>query len=120
MKLLLDACIGKTALGMLRKAGHDVVRIQEPGVSDAEVLARALEENRILITADKGFGELIFHRRTPHPGVMRLVGLRPAEQGHQAMRVLERHGQDLLSGTFIVVQKSGVRVRRSPWAEEGV
>lgn len=51
----------------LRKQGHDVVWIREaaPGSGDTEVLERAQEEDRILITFDKDFGELAFKRGLP-------------------------------------------------------
>ena len=46
---------------------HDViwVRSHSPGSTDGAVLAQAQEENRILITFDKDFGELAFRQRLP-------------------------------------------------------
>ena len=38
------------------------------------------KERRVLITEDKDFGELVYLRRLPHPGIVRLVDLRVAEQ----------------------------------------
>ena len=35
------------------------------GASDEAVLARAIRENRILLTFDRDFGELAFHQRVP-------------------------------------------------------
>jgi hypothetical protein len=39
------------------------IREASPGSSDSQVLARAQDENRILITFDKDFGELAFPGR---------------------------------------------------------
>ena len=52
---------------MLTGRGYHVAWIGEdaPGSSDEEVLKRAMEEQRILITFDKDFGELAFKRGLP-------------------------------------------------------
>ena len=60
MKLLLDACVWGGTRGELVVAGHDVVWagdwLQDPG--DEEIMARAAQEGRILMTLDKDFGKL--------------------------------------------------------------
>ena len=75
MRLLLDTCLsGKTA-DILRASGHDVVWTgswsADPG--DVAILARARDEQRILVTLDKDFGELAIVRGEPHCGIVRLV-----------------------------------------------
>jgi predicted nuclease of predicted toxin-antitoxin system len=45
------------------------------------VLAIATAEQRVLLTNDKDFGELIFRRRLPHAGV---ILFRLAQQQHLA------------------------------------
>ncbi len=49
--------------------GRDVPSALEamPRAPDDELLAVALAEERILITEDRGSGELVFVRRLPHP-----------------------------------------------------
>jgi predicted nuclease of predicted toxin-antitoxin system len=53
----------------LRDAGHDVAAIIEdsPGVKDDEVLAKASQEKRILLTFDRDYGELIYKLKYPRP-----------------------------------------------------
>lgn len=48
----------------LRARGHDVLWIREtaPGIADELVLETARSGGRLLITLDKDFGELVFHR----------------------------------------------------------
>ncbi len=50
------------AIQAIRLAGHDLASVSEtaPGMSDQQVLARALAEGRVLLTFDKDFGELAF------------------------------------------------------------
>ena len=68
MRVLLDTCVWGGAVKDLRSAGHDALWAgdweQDPG--DEEILARAHDENRVLVTLDKDFGELAVVKRTPH------------------------------------------------------
>ena len=51
-----------------------------PNISDHEVLTHAYEEQRVLITNDKGdFGELIFKDFHPHAGVILLRRMKPGD-----------------------------------------
>jgi len=67
MKFLANENMAGDAVAALREKGHDVlwVRTASPGSDDTTILAHAVEENRILITFDKDFGELAFHLHLP-------------------------------------------------------
>lgn len=65
----------REAVVAARAAGIDVTWIVElqPGASDEVVLAMAQRDDRVLITFDKDFGELVFrHGRAASPGVILL------------------------------------------------
>jgi predicted nuclease of predicted toxin-antitoxin system len=53
-----ESCTGPL-IRALREAGHDVVAIAEvaKGATDEQVLKRALNEKRVLITEDRDSGE---------------------------------------------------------------
>ena len=59
MNFLADESCAGPVIAALREAGHDVVAIAEvaKGVTDEQVLERALNEKRVLITEDRDFGE---------------------------------------------------------------
>src|SRR3989338_4480357 len=67
MRFLADENFPAEAVSALRKNGHDVVwiRTEAPGSADPVVLERAQNEDRILITFDKDFGELAFRFGLP-------------------------------------------------------
>ena len=67
MRLLANENVPGAAIAALRAAGHDAVwvRTELPGANDQDVLARAQEEGRLLVTFDKDFGELAFRHRLP-------------------------------------------------------
>lgn len=75
------------------------------------------KERRVLITEDKDFGELVYLRRLPHPGIVRLVDLRVAEQVDAMRGLLERHGAGLGPGTIVVVTRKRVRIRTTRFGE---
>lgn len=76
-----------------------------------EVLATAYREQRILITDDRDFGELVFRLRQPHAGViyLRLDTTKIAVRIDRLDHVLDNYSQQL--DQFVVVTEADVRVR---------
>ncbi|NJN46869.1 MAG: DUF5615 family PIN-like protein [Candidatus Competibacteraceae bacterium] len=75
MRLLINENIPLASVAALREAGHDVVSITERshGISDESVMAIAHAKHRIVVSFDRDYGELTFHRRLPMPsGVLYL------------------------------------------------
>ena len=67
MRILANENIPHEAITALSTRGHDVkwIRTAAPGFSDKDVLTLAVNEERILITFDKDFGELALHAKLP-------------------------------------------------------
>jgi predicted nuclease of predicted toxin-antitoxin system len=78
MRWLADECVAAFLVAHLRADGHDVIYMADvgPSSSDHEIVARSAQEQRILLTEDKDFGELVFRRRNVVPGIVLLVLLR--------------------------------------------
>jgi len=87
----------------LRAAGHDVVWAgswdEDPG--DEEILARANEESRVLVTLDKDFGELAIVRGQAHRGIIRIVDFPAAKQAAACMQVLADYATQVAEGGWI-------------------
>jgi predicted nuclease of predicted toxin-antitoxin system len=62
MRFLADENFPGSIVESLKNEGHDIfwARVGSPGAKDKTLLSRAQEENRILLTFDKDFGELAF------------------------------------------------------------
>src|SRR5437868_2927548 len=59
----------------LRSDGHDVLRASETGqarADDCEILARAVAQERTLVTLDEHFGDWVVLPLSQHPGVIRI------------------------------------------------
>jgi predicted nuclease of predicted toxin-antitoxin system len=121
MKLLADAHISRAAVAHLRGLGHDVVHAATfpPRASDSFILKQASRDGRIVLTADKDFGELCFLRLMPCSGVILLrltASSEPArtEIFKRAWPVVEQTA----AGHFVVVTDTAVRRSPLPSAEQ--
>jgi predicted nuclease of predicted toxin-antitoxin system len=113
-KFLFDENMGKTVTEHFLSAGHDVVSVSDVlrGAPDTEVLKHAVKEERVLVTLDKDFAELIFHSGLPHSGIV-LLRL----QSLSSKNIIAVFGGiiDTLPNTsqkkFIVISEDKIRVR---------
>jgi predicted nuclease of predicted toxin-antitoxin system len=115
MRFLVDESTGAAVVAYLRRVGYDVLAVAEamPQADDQDILARAAGEDRILITNDKDFGELVFRNGQLHSGIvlLRLQDESSVNRVHTIGTVLERYA-DRLAGCFTVATDKGVRIRR--------
>lgn len=122
MRFLLDCCAASRTLHRaLVDLGHDVLSANDghAGAPDTALLALAHREDRVPITEDKDFGELVLLRRQPHPCIVRLVGLGAAEKADAMRDLIEHHGAALREGAIVVVTNRRVRIRRSMHEQRG-
>ena len=90
MRILANENVLGSAIAALRGRGYDVLSVKESmqSASDEQVLERARVDQRILITFDKDFGELAFHRRLPNTSGINPL---PANRWDTAGRERSRH-----------------------------
>jgi len=116
---LIDECVDANLATLLRESGHDVVYMSEvaPRTADREVLNLAARENRLLLTEDKDFGDLVFRQARSVPGLV-LVRIDPSRRlrkGTRLLAAIDRFG-DTLFGRYTVIEDARFRSRplRSP------
>lgn len=117
MRFLLDESADFRLGRYLETLGHDVTAISRDypqALEDQEVLAIAVREERILITRDRDFGELIFRQQQVHRGVILFrLGVSELQEATQRMDEIVEYLRDS-PGQFIVVTGRGIRIRRAP------
>lgn len=115
MRFLVDECTGPDVAKWLRDQKHEVFSVFEEarGMDDDDIILKALEENLILITNDKDFGEKVYRDGRPHRGVilLRLEDERSPSKIHVLSRLLSTH-PDRLPNTFVVVTEKQIRFAR--------
>ena len=117
MNFLADESCAGHVIRALREAGHDVVAIAEvaKGATDEQVLERALNEKRVLITEDRDFGELVYARGRSSGGVI-LVRFHSRARLAKPTTVVEavaKLGPRLLD-SFTVIEAGRVRISSRP------
>jgi predicted nuclease of predicted toxin-antitoxin system len=114
MRLYANENIPGDCIAALRAVGYDVKWIREdrPGAADESVIEQAMAEQRLLLTFDKDFGELVFLRgkkaaagiilfRIAHPSALAVTDV--------VLKVLA--SRDDWAGHFSVVDDRAIRMR---------
>jgi len=114
MKLLADECCSAGLVSALRADGHDVVYVVEAlrGATDDVILERAFSQDRLLLTEDKDFGELVYRLGLRAHGII-LLRFDVADRALKTPRTRElllRHSEHL-RGSFVVLEADKVRIR---------
>jgi predicted nuclease of predicted toxin-antitoxin system len=115
MKIVADENIDFQVIRKLRNAGFEVFSISEnlASIKDNEVIAVANEQNALLITEDKDFGELVFRLRLPNRGVLliRLSDDLPREvASDRILDVILKYNETLFD-SFSVLDNTNIRIR---------
>ena len=114
-KFLLDADMPKSSAEVIRSLDLDVVDVRDLGMraaKDKEIIDYALENNRIIITRDMDFGEIL--RYPNHPGaiILRLPSEFTSQQLNKVLKdFLGSVEQKILKGAIIIVELSRYRRR---------
>jgi predicted nuclease of predicted toxin-antitoxin system len=120
MKILIDENVARDIVAWLRTTGHDVLYAAEsqPGANDSHWAIRAEQEQRVILTSDKDFGELVFRDKLASHGIvlLRLDDFAIPDilaRLRTTWSVVEANP----SGRFIVITEDKVRVRLLPNAD---
>ena len=116
MIIVADESVDYGVVISLRNKGFDVLSISEShsGIEDVEVLSIAVQNQSILITEDKDFGELTYRLKKVHKGILlvRLVDIPRAERIEVVVETISDHLKDL-QNNFSVLDKRGLRIKTS-------
>lgn len=118
MKFLADENFPVPSIHLLRRAGHDVVAIitDAPESADKDILVRAAYQQRIILTFDRDFGELIFRfKADTTTGIVyfRLEPANPEEPAELLLQWLDTPGITL-DKRFSVIERRQIRQRELP------
>jgi predicted nuclease of predicted toxin-antitoxin system len=118
MRFLANENFPLPSVRLLREEGYDVASITEdsPGIEDIEVLARAVDEQRVILTFDSDYGELIYRLRLPSPTGVIFLRFRPhtPEEPATVLLNLLQIGELQFEERFTVVDSSSIRQRPLP------
>lgn len=119
MRFLADMGVSITTVAALRSADHDAVHLREEGLirlPDLEIAEKAAREDRIVLTFDLDFGDILAaaRKKTPSVIIFRLRNQTPRAVNPRLFRVIGDCEAELATGAIIIVEDVGYRVRRLP------
>jgi predicted nuclease of predicted toxin-antitoxin system len=114
LQFLVDVNVGLAVADSLRDSGHDVSFAGDVDwhMPDTDMLSLAHGEQRIILTMDTDFGELVYYSRQPHAGVLllRMPGANRDEKIRVVQEIVSRYG-DQLPSHFCVYRQGRLRIR---------
>lgn len=113
MRFLVDECVGTTVSAYLKSEKHVVFCVFDElrSASDDQLLQKCFDENYILITSDKDFGEMIYKNKKVHKGII-LIRCTPNNFAQKiiVLAKLFLNYSDKLESNFVVVSNENVRI----------
>ena len=121
MRFLLDENQSPRIAEFLIAAGHDAIHVRDLGLQtspDTRILAVARMDERVVVSADTDFGELLAQSNADRPSL--LVLRRQQQRRSQEIAALilvnlPEVAEDLAAGAVVVFDADRVRIRRLPF-----
>jgi predicted nuclease of predicted toxin-antitoxin system len=117
MRFLADESCDFAVVRALRAGGHDVVAVAELSrrAEDVAVINMAIKEERILLTEDKDFGQLVYADKRAMGGILllRFPAKARSSLAKAVLDLVKRRGEKLI-GRFIVIQPGRIRIGGTP------
>lgn len=117
MRIKLDENLPGSAVRLLERAGHNVDTVIDEGLAGAEdpdVVAAAADDARLLLTLDRGLGDVRSYPPGAHAGivVLRLDHQSPRAIRQAVERIAAEVDLDELRSCITVWRDGEIRVRR--------
>jgi predicted nuclease of predicted toxin-antitoxin system len=121
MKILADMGVSQTVVKSLRDMNYDAKHLREEGLQclpDPLIIEKAKLEDRIILTFDLDFGDLMAASKAELPSVIifRLKNTSPQFVFSRLLNILENCSEDLslTIGAVVIVSDERYRVRHLP------
>ena len=117
-RFLIDEDMPRSTALALRQAGHTAMDVRDVGLrgrADADVFAYAQAHDLALVTADKGFANVLAYVPGTHSGVIvvRVPNELPTQRVNQELlRGLADLKGEALRGLLVVIEVGRTRIRR--------
>ncbi len=119
MRFLADMGVDIRVVRWLRQNGHDAKHLRDEGlhrIPNGEIFVKAISENRVILTFDLDFGEIVALSQGEKASVilLRLHNTRTPHLIKRLATVLADATEALEQGAVVVVEESRHRIRYLP------
>lgn len=113
MRFLVDESTGIAVSRKLKQMNFDVVSVIQfmKGATDLEIMRKAIDENRVIITNDKDFGWLAAFYKPPGIVLLRLKDERAANKVKMVSYIIKKY-REVIIGSILVASEKKIRIRR--------
>lgn len=117
MKLFADESVWEITRAFVRQLGHDLATVEERGLAgaaDEMVLSQALAEDRVLLSRDLDFSNILLYPPLNHLGII-VLRIKPhtTDSVHRILSsVLAYFTQEPIQKTLVIVDHNKFRERR--------
>lgn len=125
MNFLIDSSLSPQLAEMLRAAGHDSVHVRRYGIHKADdevVIARAIQEDRVLVASDTDFAAALSGRQVGKLSVILFKRPAPRRAADQARLLLANRTvltEMVDQGSVIVFEAQRLRARALFFMRDG-
>lgn len=117
MKIKVDENLPYSVAELLRDRGFEADTVKEEGLggtSDPQLLEVTTAEERMILTLDRGFGDIRAYPPGTHAGivVLRLEDESAPSAAAAVTELIDHHDMRDLQGTITVLHRGTLRVRR--------
>lgn len=117
MKFLVDHCVSMRTIHFLRNENFSLTTLKDLNkhkLPDSQVLSLAINREEILITEDKGFGNILNYPLYTHNGIILLITkTKKREVLHTSLnRFLSEITPDEINGKLIIIEDNLIRIRQ--------
>jgi len=111
--------ISPSTVAFLRQNGHEAVHLHDVDLdtlTDPVIMQKARAEDRVLLTSDLDFGDLLAASGESLPSVVifRLRSMVPQNVNRHIEMLLKQYAGELEQGVIVSVAEDHIRVRRLP------
>ena len=115
IKFLSDENIAPSLVKAIRKKGFNVKDIKEErmfGTEDVKILKIAEKENRIVLSHDKDFANLINNRLLPHKGVilLRFIDQSPPNAIKHFIPLLDSKVKNKFKNNLVIISEGFIKI----------
>ena len=119
LRFLADMNLSPATVADLREQGWDILRVSQVlpmDTEDSEILNFARQQNRVIVTQDLDFSELVALRGYARPSLitLRLFVSDPETITRTLRAVMPQIKEALMEGCAVTINHLTVRVRRLP------